>query len=92
LSQAERLFNEVAEEARALAGEITEPALERYDAKSERWQDSDAGIRVRMWIEEWEAGVDDVELVLPDLLDTVDPDNYAGVLERSPATPADAEN
>jgi outer membrane protein TolC len=44
-------YNGTLEKARALASSITEPAQEQFDAKSEKWQESDKGIEVRSWIE-----------------------------------------
>ena len=36
-------YNETVEQARTLASQISEAAQEVFDAKSERWQDSDNG-------------------------------------------------
>lgn len=57
-----------------LAGGIVEAAQEAFDAKSEKWQESDNCIQVRSWIEQWEMSLDDVDLDLPEPLPEVDPD------------------
>ena len=53
-------YNETMEQTRTLANQISEAAQEQLDAKSERWQDSDNGIQVRTWIEQWDMSLDDV--------------------------------
>jgi hypothetical protein len=70
-------YNGVLETARTLAGGIAETAQGEFDAKSERWQDSEKGIGVRSWIEQWEMSLDDVELELPEELEEIDPDEHA---------------
>ena len=55
-------YNGILETARTLAGSISETAQGEFDAKSERWQDSEKGIQVRTWIEQWEMSLDDIEL------------------------------
>jgi hypothetical protein len=42
---------------------------------------------VRSWIEQWEVGLDDVDLELPEPLQAVAPDEPAGALEGAPASP-----
>ena len=58
-------YNEILEKARTLASSVTEAAQEEFDAKSEKWQDSDKGVQVRSWIEQWEVSLDDVDLECP---------------------------
>jgi chromosome segregation ATPase len=91
VAEAQTRYNEVMEDARTLASEVSGPAQEQFDAKSERWQDSDAGTQIRMWIEQWEMSLDDVELDLPEPLEEIDPEEHAGVLESGPGTPAELE-
>jgi chromosome segregation ATPase len=80
-------YNEILEKARTLASSVTEAAQEEFDAKSEKWQDSDTGIRVRSWIEQWEVSLDDVDLSLPEPLTEIDPDDQAGQFEGAPPHP-----
>ena len=85
-------YNETVEQARTLASQISEAAQEVFDAKSERWQDSDNGIQVRTWIEQWEMSLDDVDLELPELLEEIDPEKHAAALESGPGRPAELEH
>jgi hypothetical protein len=62
-----------------------------FDAKSERWQDSDNGTQVRTWIEEWEMSLDDIDLDLPEPLEEIARDEYASVLESASGRPAELE-
>ena|ERR1700722_4416949 len=82
-------YNGTLEKARALASSITEPAQEQFDAKSEKWQESDKGIEVRSWIEQWEMSLDDVDLELPEPLTEIDPDEQAGEIEAAPPNPTE---
>jgi multidrug efflux pump subunit AcrA (membrane-fusion protein) len=82
-------YNTTLEKARTLASNITAPAQDEFDAKSEKWQASDKGIQVRTWIEQWEVSLDDVDLELPESLTEIDPDDHAGVLEGASANPTD---
>jgi hypothetical protein len=80
-------YNEILEKARTLASGVTEAAQPAFDAKSEKWQDSDKGIQVRSWIEQWEVSLDDVDLELPEPLTEIDPDDHAGQIEGAPPDP-----
>src|ERR1700686_4391762 len=82
-------YNGTLEKARALASSITEPAEEQFDAKSEKWQESDKGIEVRSWIEQWEMSLDDVDLELPEPLEEIDPEEHAAALASGPGRPAE---
>jgi hypothetical protein len=53
-------YNESLERARDLADNIATAAQEAFDAKSDKWQDSDKGDQVRHWIEQWEMSLDEV--------------------------------
>jgi hypothetical protein len=90
--EAQARYNETMEAARTLAREITDPAQEQFDAKSDRWQESDAGILIRLWIEQWEVSLDDVELELPEPLEEIDPEEHAGQLEAGVGKPAVLEH
>jgi hypothetical protein len=84
-------YNETVEQARTLASQISEAAQEVFDAKSERWQDSDNGTQVRTWIEQWEMSLDDIDLDLPEPLEEIDPDEHAHALEGASGRPAELE-
>src|ERR1700733_2288553 len=84
-------YNGILETARTLAGSISETAQEEFDAKSERWQDSDKGVGVRSWIEQWEMSLDDVELELPGELEEIDPDEHADRIKEGPRSPVELE-
>jgi len=84
-------YNETVEQARTLASQISEAAQEVFDAKSERWQDSDNGTQVRTWIEQWEMSLDDIDLDLPEPLEEIDPDEHAHALEGASGRPAESE-
>jgi hypothetical protein len=92
VAEAQTYYNEAMESARTLASEISSPAQEQFDTKSERWQDSDAGNQTRSWIEQWEMSLDDVELDLPEPIEEIDPEEHAGVLEGGPSSPAELEH
>jgi hypothetical protein len=92
VAEAKTHYNEAMESARSLASEISGPAQEKVDAKSERWQDGATGNQIRMWIEQWEMSLDDVELDLPDQLEEIDPEEHAGALESGPGSPAELEH
>ena len=62
VAEAQDAYNETLDVARNLADGIAEPAREQFDAKSERWQEGENGMRVRSWIEQWEMSLDDIEL------------------------------
>ena len=84
-------YNETVEQARTLASQISEAAQEVFEAKSERWQDSDNGTQVRTWIEQWEMSLDDIDLDLPEPLEEIDPDEHASELESASGRPAELE-
>ena len=88
---AQASYNGVLESARTLASEISDPAQAQFDSKSEKWQDSDAGVQVRIWIEQWEMSLDNVELDLPEPLEDIDPEEHAGQLEAAVGKPAQLE-
>jgi hypothetical protein len=79
-------YNEILEEARNLASSVTEAAQGEFDAKSEKWQDSDKGIQVRSWTEQREVSLDDVDLELPETLTEIDLDDQAGQIEGETGT------
>ena len=91
VAEAQAGYNETMERARSLASRISETAQEEFDAKSERWQDSDNGTQVRTWIEQWEMSLDDIDLDLPEPLEEIDPDEHAHALEGASGRPAELE-
>jgi hypothetical protein len=92
VGKAQDAYNETLEAARSLADGIAESAREQFEAKSEKWQESDKGIEVRTWIEQWEMSLDDIELELPEALEEIDPEGHAGVLEDAAARPVELEH
>src|SRR3954452_18607674 len=62
LDEAGEDYNGVLERARTLTRTITDAAQEEFDRKSEKWQESDKGTRVRSWIEQWEVSLDGVDI------------------------------
>jgi cell division septum initiation protein DivIVA len=80
-------YNAILEKARALASDVTEAAHDEFDARSERWQGSDKGIKVRSWIERWEVSLDDIDLEVPEPLEEIDPEEHAFEIEGAPAGP-----
>ena len=90
--EAQARYNDTMERARTLTSEISDPAQAGFEAKSNRWQESDAGIRIRLWIEQWEMSLDDVELDLPEPLDEIDPEEHASQLEAGVSKPAELEH
>jgi hypothetical protein len=85
VAEAQAGYNETLALARALADSVAETAREAFDAKSEKWQDSETGTQVRGWIDEWEMSLDEVDLDLPERLEELDPDAHADELEDAPA-------
>ena len=77
------------EKARTLASSVTETARDAFDARSERWQESNPGIKVRSWIEQWELSLDDIDLEVPEPLTEVDPEEHAFEIEGAPAGPTE---
>ena len=92
VAEAQADYNETLEAARTLTGNVAEAAQEEFEAKSERWQESDKGIEVRTWIEQWEISLDDIELALPEPLEEIDPEEHAGELEDASARPLELEH
>ena len=92
VADAQAGYNATLEVARALAAVIAETAQTQFDARSERWQDGETGIRVRGWIDEWEMNLDELDLDLPEPLEVLDPDLHAGEIEDAPAGPEELES
>lgn len=92
VAEAQADYNEGVDSARTLASQISDAAQEEFDARSERWQNGDNGIRIRTWIEQWEMSFDEVDLDLPEPLEEIDPHGHAGALESGPATPVELEH
>jgi hypothetical protein len=90
--EAQADYNETLEGARALASNIAEAAQQEFDAKSEKWQESEKGVQVRSWIEQWEMSLDDVDLDLPEPLEEIDADEHAFELEASSGSPVELEH
>jgi hypothetical protein len=82
-------YNGILERARMLTNCVTEVAQQKFDAKSEKWQESDKGIQARCWIEQWEMDLDDVDLDLAEPLTEIDPDESAGRIEGAPPIPTE---
>ena len=82
-------YNAILEKARALSIDVTEAAHGEFDARSERWQQSDKGIFVRIWIEKWELSLDDIDLDMPEPLTEIDPDDRALEIEGAPPNPTE---
>ena len=82
-------YNAILEKARALVSGVTEAAHDAFDARSERWQESNPGISVRSWIEQWELSLDDIDLEVPEPLTEVDPEEHAFEIEGAPAGPTE---
>ena len=80
-------YNAILEKARALASGVTEAARDEFDARSERWQGSDKGIKVRIWIEQWEVSLDDIDLEVPEPLPEIDPEEHTLEIEDAPSGP-----
>jgi exonuclease VII large subunit len=91
VAEAQANYNETVERARTLASQISQTAQEVFEAKSERWQDSESGIQVRTWIEQWEMSLDDIDLDLPEPLEEIDPDEHARAFESASGRPAELE-
>jgi hypothetical protein len=84
-------YNEVLAMARGLTDCIADTAREEFEAKSERWQDSENGTQVRHWLEQWEMSLDDVQLEIPEPLEEIDPEGHAGEIEDGPQSSAELE-
>jgi hypothetical protein len=85
-------YNESLERARDLADNIAAAAQEAFDAKSDKWQDSDKGDQVRHWIEQWEMSLDEVALDFPTVFEEIDPEKHAGELEDAHGSPRELEH
>jgi hypothetical protein len=92
VAEAQADYNETLEAARTLTGNVAEAAQKEFEAKSEIWQESDKGIEVRTWVEQWEMSLDDIELALPEPLEEIDPEEQAGELEDAAARPVELEH
>ena len=86
VAEAQANYNETVEQARTLASQISQPAQEVFEAKSERWQDSDNGTQVRTWIEQWEMSLDDISTSI--YLSRLRKSTLTSMLTRSRAHPA----
>jgi hypothetical protein len=89
VGEAQGDYNGILEKARTLTSSVTAVAQQKFDAKSEKWQESDKGILARCWIEQWEMSLDDVDLDLPEPLTEIDPDESAGRIEAAPPNPTE---
>lgn len=89
VSEALEKYNGTLETARILASSITEAAQNKFDAKSAKWQESVKGIQVRIWIEQWEVSLDDVDLDLPEPLAVIDSNEQAGEIDGAPPNSAE---
>jgi chromosome segregation ATPase len=87
VGEAQEDYNGILEKARMLASSVTAVAQQKFDAKSEKWQESDKGIQARCWIEQWEMDLDDVALDLAEPLTDIDPDEHGGRIEAAPPDP-----
>jgi hypothetical protein len=85
-------YNESLQRARDLADNIAAAAQEAFDAKSDKWQDSDKGEQVRHWIEQWEMNLDEVDLDFPAVLEEIDPEEHAGEIEDAPGSLRELEH
>jgi hypothetical protein len=65
-------YNGAVEQAREWAQKTADGIRSEYDSKSERWQDSQTGQAVSVWLDEW----DNLDADLVEL-----PDSVAGALE-----------
>lgn len=92
VAEAQDAYNETLDVARNLADGIGEPASKQFDAKSSRWQESDKGIQIRTWIEQWEMSLDDIELAMPEPLEEIDPEEHAIQIEDAPGSPMELEH
>jgi hypothetical protein len=92
VAEAQDAYNETLDVARNLADGIAENAREQFDAKTDRWQSGENGMRVRTWIEQWEMILDDIELGVPEPLEEVDPEEHALELEDAAARPVELEH
>ena len=91
IAEAQTRYNETLEKARALAANVVETAQTRFDARFERWQESETGILVRSWIDEWEMNLDELDLALPEPLEELDPNLHAGAIQNAPSTPRELD-
>jgi hypothetical protein len=80
-------YNMALQIARSFTNGIADAAQADFDVKTERWKDSDKGVRVRDWIERWQIDLDDVDLELPEPLEELDPEEHAGEIEDAPRSP-----
>jgi hypothetical protein len=92
VAEAQADYNQTLEMARTLTGNVAEAAQNEFEAKSEKWQESEKGIQVRTWIEQWEMSLDDIELDLPEPLEEIDPDEHADELEDACGSPLEVEH
>jgi hypothetical protein len=89
VGEAQEDYNGILEKARMLTSCVTAVAQQKFDAKSEKWQESDKGIQTRCWIEQWEMDLDDVDLDLPEPLTEIDSDEHGGRIEAAPPNPTE---
>jgi hypothetical protein len=87
VGEAQGDYNGILEKARTLTSSVTEVAQQKFDAKSEKRQESDKGIQARCWIEQWEMDLDDIDLELAEPLTEIDSDESAGRIEDAPPNP-----
>jgi hypothetical protein len=92
VAEAQADYNQTLEMAHTLTSKVAEVAQEEFEAKSEKWQESEKGIQIRSWIEQWEMILDDIEFDLPEPLEEIDPEEHAGELEDATARPAEFEH
>ena len=91
VAEAQADYNQTLEMARILTGKVAEVAQEEFEAKSEKWQESEKGIQIRSWIEQGGMILDDIEFDLPEPLEEIDPDEHADELEDACGSPLEIE-
>ena len=88
VAEAQTDYNEVVGLARTLASQISQAAPGEIRREIGEVAEQRQWNSIRMWIEQWEMSLDDVDLDLPEPLEEIDPDGHAGGLESGSATDA----
>jgi TPP-dependent trihydroxycyclohexane-1,2-dione (THcHDO) dehydratase len=77
VADAQTAFNEVLADANAWKRRVSEEIGEYMDARSEKWQESDAAENYREWREAFEEEITESELEQPEPIEVAEPDELA---------------
>jgi hypothetical protein len=71
VEQMQNRYNEQVQHAQKFVDAVYASRHDEYDNKSEKWQDSDDGQSVYLWLEEWNITLEESDLELPETIEVI---------------------